>query len=62
MTSKTIQRNYATMNGKVMGLDKQMQVTEDKLRKAAEREAALREIIVLEVKQPAIDEFRQSKE
>ena len=46
-----IQRNYATMSGKVMGLEKEVTVAEDKLHEAAKCEAASKEATVFEAKQ-----------
>ena len=45
-----------------MGLEKDIKVAEDKLRKAIERETASREATVLEAKQRAIDKFKESEE
>ena len=53
---QTFQLNYANVCGKVMGLEKQVKAVEDRLCEAASREA-----VVLEAKQWAIDEFKQSE-
>ena len=50
------------MCGKVIGLEKEVKAAEDRLRKAAEHEAASREATVLEAKQRAINEFKQFEE
>ena len=59
---QTVQRNYATLSGKAMGLEKQVKAAEDKLYETIESEATSGETTVLEAKQQATEEFKQSKE
>ena len=47
---QTIQHNYVTLSGKVMGLEKQAHKTEDKLCETIKSEAASREATMLEAK------------
>ena len=54
--------NYATLSGKVMGLEKQVKVAEDKPCETIKSEVASREVMVLEAKKYAIEEFKQSEE
>ena len=46
----TVQCNYTALSGKVMGLEKQVKVAEDKLRETIENESASRETAVLDAK------------
>lgn len=45
-----------------MGLERQVKEAEDKLRETIESEVASREAVVLEAKQQAVVEFKQSEE
>ena len=45
-----MQRNYATLSGQVMGLEKQLKEAEEKLRSTLESEAAARKAAVLEAR------------
>ena len=47
---QTIQRNYAMMSGKVMGLEKDVKAGEEQIREATEREMTSKETAVLEIK------------
>ena len=59
---QTIQHNYVALSGKVMGLEKQVKAVKDKLYKTTECKAASRETAMLEAKQQAIEQFKQSEE
>ena len=58
---QTVQRNYAIMSGKAMGLEKEIKAVETRLREVSEIEANSREAVVQEAKQQAIDEFKESE-
>ena len=47
---QTVQRNYATMSGTVMGLEKWVKAAEDKHRGSVENEVASRKTVILETK------------
>ena len=57
-----MQRNYASLNGKVIGLEKQIKEAKEKLRSTLDSEIAAREATMLEVRQQAISNFKQSEE
>ena len=48
---QTVQCNYATLSGKVIGVEKQVKAPKDKLHETIESEAASKEVAVLEAKQ-----------
>ena len=52
----------ATLSGKVMCLERQIKETEKKFCSTVESEAAARDAIVLEERQQAVAEFKQSGE
>ena len=59
---QTVQHSYATMSGKVMGLEKEVKVAEERLCEDADCKVASREATGLDAKQLAINEFKHSEE
>ena len=57
-----VKRNYATLSGQVMSIEKKLKEAEEKLCTTLKVEAASREVDVMEAKQKAMVDFKESEE